>query len=147
MRNVVRFTLAAVVCALVVLPVAGQGRTAAFVDASATSGNPVLTAHVEDDYTIELRDPDGINLDQRTLPAGTYTVEVDDNSTFHNFHLLGPAVVSCEPTPPPPALPCQTDIANTGHETWTVTFQPEAATYQCDPHVGIMEGQDRKSVV
>ena len=55
---------------------------------------PVLTAHVDDDYTIEMRDPDGALLNEfHGLPAGTYTLEIDDNSTFHNFHLFGPGNV------------------------------------------------------
>ena len=128
-KNAVRLTLAALVCAL-------TGAVPLAVHASRPATFPVLTAHVEDDYTIELRDPQGINLDGRTLPAGTYAVEVDDNSTFHNFHLYGDAVASCSPSPPD----CRTDVQGTGHETWTVVFQPGPATYVCDPHSDIMRG-------
>ena len=50
---------------------------------------PVLTAHVDDDFTIDLKDPNGQSLNGGTLPQGAYTLELDDNSTFHNFHLTG----------------------------------------------------------
>ncbi len=89
MKHVVRLALAGLLCALV-------GAVPISVQASPAGGNPVLTAEVHDDYTILLKDPEGIDLDGRTLPAGTYTVEVDDFSTFHNFHLLGAAWSSCD---------------------------------------------------
>ena len=56
MRTAVRLVFAALACALIVF---GPGS----VHAASPSTNLVLTGHVEDDYTIELRDPDGINLD------------------------------------------------------------------------------------
>lgn len=97
------------------------------VRAGGTSANPVLTGSVGPGYTISLKDPDGNELSGKTLSEGTYTVEIDDLSTAHNFHLFGPGV-SC------PVGQCQTSVPGTGHETWTVTFRPGAATYQCDPH-------------
>ena len=38
---------------------------------------------------ISLRDPQGNDLNGQTLQAGMYTVQVDDTSTTHNFHLEG----------------------------------------------------------
>ncbi len=87
-----------------------------------------LTGDVGPDYTIHLRDPDGNDLDGGTLPAGTYTVEIDDLSEIHNFHLFGDAVECVPPST------CQTDVAGTGHEVWTVNLTPGTAEYQCDPH-------------
>ena len=69
---------------------------------------PVLTAHVEDDFTIELNDPNGQNLDGGTLPEGAYTLELDDNSIDHNFHLTGGSV-SCVPR-----QSCASDVETTG---------------------------------
>jgi plastocyanin len=57
------------------------------------------------------------------IPAGTYTIEVRDRSRLHNFHLFGPGVDR------------ETTIAETGTETWTVTFRNEARyTFLCDAH-------------
>jgi len=103
---------------------------------------PVLTAHVEDGFTIELRDPNGQNLDGGTLPKGSYRLEIDDNSAFHNFHLLRPfslgalsSTVSCVPI-----SSCATDVSRTGHETWIVNFTPGPVRYLCDPHAEFMRG-------
>ena len=103
---------------------------------------PVLTAHVEDGFTIELRDPNGQNLDGGTLPKGSYRLEIDDNSAFHNFHLLRPfslgslaSTVSCVPI-----SSCATDVSRTGHETWIVNFTPGPVRYVCDPHAEFMRG-------
>jgi hypothetical protein len=126
-RHIVRFALAALVCALV-------GAVPLSVPASTTPAFPVLLGHVGPNTQIGLLDPDGVELDGRTLPAGTYTVEVDDSEVGHNFHLLGDAIVSCDPPG------CTTTLEETGHFTWTVTFQPGPATYQCDPHSGFMIG-------
>ena len=81
---------------------------------------------------ISLRDPQGNNLNGGTLPAGTYTVQVDDTSTLHNFHLEGPGVQCVPPSD------CMTDPAEVGRETWLVNFTPGSVTYHCDPHPDIM---------
>ncbi len=47
---------------------------------------------------ISLLDPQGNDLNGGTLPAGTYTVQVDDTSTLHNFHLDGPGVQCVPPS-------------------------------------------------
>ena len=52
----------------------------------------------EGDSEISLRDPQGNDLNGGTLPAGTYTVQVDDTSTLHNFHLEGPGVQCVPPS-------------------------------------------------
>ena len=58
-----------------------------------------LTGDVNEDFSIHLRDPDGNDLDGGTLPAGTYTVAIDDNGSIHNFHLFGDAVSVWRPRP------------------------------------------------
>ena len=64
------------------------------------------------------------------LAPGTYTIEVDDQSDMHNFHLTGPGGVDET-----------TGVSETGMSTWEVTFQEEGSYhYQCDPHASSMNG-------
>jgi hypothetical protein len=93
-----------------------------------------LTADVNPDFTIHLKDREGRELDGRTLPPGTYTVAVDDNAGLHNFHLFGDAVECVAPST------CSTDISGSGHEVWTVNLRPGTATYRCDAHSSTMHG-------
>ena len=92
-----------------------------------------LTGLIQDEggSEISLRDPQGNDLSGGTLPAGTYTVQVDDTSTLHNFHLEGPGVQCVPPSD------CMTDPAGLGRETWLVNFTPGSVTYHCDPHPNI----------
>ena len=62
------------------------------------------------------------------LTAGTYEIQVHDNSTFHNFHLNGPGVDQ------------STEIDYEGHATWTVTFTDGVYKFVCDPHASFMKG-------
>jgi hypothetical protein len=62
------------------------------------------------------------------LTAGTYEVQVHDNSTVHNFHLTGPGVDR------------KTEIDFKGTETWTVTFTDGLYRFVCDPHASFMNG-------
>src|SRR5207247_10316926 len=96
---------------------------------------PTRTGTVGPGYEIHLRDPDGNELDGRTLSQGAYRLELDDNADIHNFHLVSADAVSCIPR-----VDCATSIEGTGHETWTVNFTPGTVTYQCDPHQPIMHG-------
>jgi glucose/arabinose dehydrogenase len=98
---------------------------------------PVLTADVglNDEFTIHLHGPDGEDLNGGTLPEGSYRVEVDDYSTFHNFHFGGDRTVSCVPS-----SDCATTVDGTGHETWVVNFTPGTVEYVCDPHRSFMFG-------
>jgi plastocyanin len=71
-------------------------------------------------FTIEVSQ-DG--KDAETVEAGTYTLEVEDKSDMHNFHLIGPGVDEEV-----------TDVPFVGKKTVTVTLQKGTYTYQCDPH-------------
>ena len=102
-------------------------------DCTAAFPLPVLTASVDDNFEIHLR-LNGNELDGQTLPEGSYRLELDDNSTFHNFHLLSSAV-SCVPR-----SNCASTVAETGHQTWTVNFRPGTVVYRCDPHAEFMRG-------
>jgi plastocyanin len=61
--------------------------------------------------------------DAETIKADTYTLEVEDKSDMHNFHLIGPGVDEEV-----------TDVPFVGKKTVTVTLQKGTYTYQCDPH-------------
>ncbi len=58
----------------------------------------------------------------RMLKAGTYKIQIEDKSDFHNFRLKGPVVNKA------------TAVSFVGKRTWTVTLKPGRYTYQCDPH-------------
>ncbi len=67
-----------------------------------------------------------------SLKPGTYSITVNDRSTFHNFHLKGPGVnkatsVTFKGTP----------------KAWTVTVRKGTYTYVCDPHKSQMKGSFR----
>ena len=61
--------------------------------------------------------------DAETVKAGTYTLDVEDKSDMHNFHLIGPGVDEEV-----------TDVGFVGDKSVTVTLEPGTYTYQCDPH-------------
>ena len=63
--------------------------------------------------------------DAESVSAGTYTLKVEDKSSSHNFHLIGPGVDEEVTTVP-----------FTGDKEVTVTLKPGTYTYQCDPHAG-----------
>ena len=79
-------------------------------------------------FEIKLRQDDG--EDVQTVPAGSYTISVEDQSNMHNFHLIGPGVDEEI-----------TDVGFQGEKSVTVTLQPGTYTFQCDPHAaGGMKG-------
>jgi hypothetical protein len=92
-----------------------------------SAANPKLVATVNDNFTITLTDAAGTAV--TTLPAGTYDVEVHDNSAFHSFHLTGPGGVDKATTVP-----------GTGTTTWTVTLVAGSYHFQCDAHPATMNG-------
>jgi plastocyanin len=61
--------------------------------------------------------------DAQTVPAGTYTLDVEDQSDMHNFRLIGPGVDEEV-----------TDVPFVGEKSVEVTLEPGTYTYQCDPH-------------
>ena len=58
----------------------------------------------------------------KTLKAGKYKITVNDKSSSHNFHLIGPGVNKT------------TGVPFTGTKTWTVTLKKGSYTYRCDIH-------------
>ena len=71
-------------------------------------------------FTIEVSQN---GADAESVKAGTYTLEVEDKSDMHNFHLIGPGVDEEV-----------TDVGFVGDKSVTVTLEPGTYTYQCDPH-------------
>jgi plastocyanin len=69
-----------------------------------------------------------ISMDKTEVAEGTYTLNVDDMGTQHNFHLTGSGV------------DVKTDVAGTGKESFTVTLQKGTYTFVCDPHSSSMKG-------
>lgn len=85
-----------------------------------------LHARVGPGFTISLTDDAGAPVTK--LDPGTYEIEVEDESSQHNFHLIGPGVDRA------------TSVPGEGKETWTVTFKAGAYRYLCDPHPTSMKG-------
>jgi plastocyanin len=84
------------------------------------SASGTLDGEVGPGYTIEVSQN---GADVETVQAGTYTLKVEDKSSAHNFHLIGPGVDEAV-----------TDVPFEGEKTVTVTLQKGTYTYQCDPH-------------
>jgi plastocyanin len=91
-----------------------------------TASGSTLTASVGPGFEISLTDASG--NDVSSLTAGSYTIEVDDQSDAHNFHLTGSGVDESK------------GVDGTGTETWTVTFEAGSYHFQCDPHASTMNG-------
>ena len=97
-------------------PAAGSSSAPAAEPAGGT-----LTASVgETAFTIDLTDSSGAKV--TTLPAGTYTIQVQDPSKIHNFHLIGDGVDE------------ETSVSGVENPTWTVELAAGDYEYVCDPH-------------
>ncbi|MDQ3380049.1 MAG: plastocyanin/azurin family copper-binding protein [Actinomycetota bacterium] len=70
-----------------------------------------------------------ISVDQTSVTAGSYELEVEDLSDIHNFHLTGPGGVDVT-----------TDVAAEGTESFTVELEAGTYNFVCDPHAGQMSG-------
>jgi len=84
------------------------------------SASGALEGETGPGFTIEVKQN---GEDAESVKAGTYTLKVEDKSSQHNFHLLGPGVDTEV-----------TDVAFTGDKTVKVTLTKGTYTYQCDPH-------------
>ncbi len=94
--------------------------------APAVAAGSTLQASVGPGFEISLKSEDG--EDVTTLAAGEYRIEVDDESSEHNFHLTGIGVNE------------DSGVDDTGSSTWTVTFEAGSYHFQCDPHSSTMNG-------
>jgi hypothetical protein len=86
----------------------------------------VLKGSVGPGFDISLSTEDGQAVE--TLAAGSYTLEVDDQSDIHNFHLTGTGV------------DVKTDVGATGVESFDITVEAGTYKFVCDPHAGSMNG-------
>ena len=87
----------------------------------------IATVGTNDSQVITLTHENGATVND--IPAGTYTIEVRDRSSMHNFHLTGPGVDQ------------ETSIGAITTVTWTVTFQNnEQYRFVCDAHPTTMRG-------
>lgn len=85
-----------------------------------------LQASVGPGFEISLTSENGDDV--TTLAAGEYTIDVDDKSSAHNFHLTGSGVDE------------DSGVNEIGSSTWTVTFEEGSYHFQCDPHASQMNG-------
>ncbi len=104
---------------------AAEPSEAASEAASGAGGENVLEGTVgeegnPDAFTITLTDSSG--QDVETLPAGQYTINVNDLSEIHNFHLKGGEVDET------------TTVPETGEKTFTVDLTAGEYEAICDPH-------------
>ncbi|CAN5117848.1 hypothetical protein BH18ACT12_BH18ACT12_10880 [soil metagenome] len=97
---------------------------------ASAQGSPTrLKGEVGPGFKIEV---EKAGKDVKTLKKGTYALHVEDKSSSHNFHLIGPG------------LNKKTGVGFKGETTWTIKLKPGRYTYQCDPHaLGGMKGHFR----
>jgi plastocyanin len=92
------------------------------VPAYAKSSAVTLKGETGPGYSIEVTKA---GKDLKTIKAGTYKIKVEDKSSIHNFHLVGPG------------LNKKTSLSFKGETTWTIKLKPGKYTYQCDAHVSL----------
>jgi hypothetical protein len=109
--------IALLAVALLAVPVLAGG---------AGAQSPTLFGVVGPGFSIRLSDAAGAPVQH--LDPGSYTIQVQDQSDQHNFHLTGPGVDQA------------TDVEQIGTTTWTVTFIDGSYHFQCDPHSTTMFG-------
>jgi hypothetical protein len=110
-----------------ILVIAAGATLAALASPSIALAQTRLIATVADPMTISLRTEAGTAVTD--LPAGTYSIEVRDQSINHNFHLTGPGVDE------------RSEVETISTRTWTVTLQDRSRyRFQCDPHFASMNG-------
>ena len=93
---------------------------AAAAEAATVLTGIVGTPEDPDAFVITLTDASGQPV--TTLPAGEYSIEVQDLSDVHNFHLSGGSVDETTTVP---------EVVDT---TFDVTLAAGEDTYVCDPH-------------
>ena len=64
-----------------------------------------------------------------TLAAGDYTLEINDLSSIHNFHLTGPGDVDV-----------MSEVDEIEDEDYDVTLEAGTYDFVCDPHASQMKG-------
>lgn len=88
-----------------------------------------LKGEVYANYKIEMKT--SANRTLKTVKAGRYRIKIEDHSSIHDFHLVGPG------------LDKTTTVGGTGERFWTVTLRSGTYRFFCDPHAGQMHGSFR----
>jgi plastocyanin len=78
-------------------------------------------------FDISVATADGQSLE--TLTPGSYTLEVEDMASIHNFHLTGPGGVDVS-----------TSVAEEGTQSFQLELQAGTYSFVCDPHTSSMNG-------
>jgi hypothetical protein len=124
--------LGLVVLAATVALKVGGGSNAALSANKAVSSTMHATVRQNNDIFLTFDDGSSVGTQDRvapTIPAGTYTIRVSDDTDEHNFHIVGPGVDQSTP------------VSGSGSPTWTVTFQAGGLyRFVCDTHVDFMFG-------
>jgi plastocyanin len=97
------------------------------VAAVALADNPPLKGKVGPGFSISLRDAAGNPV--TTLQPGPVSIDVEDLSDEHNFHLTGPGV------------DVTTEVEEIGSKSFDLTLQDGTYRFVCDPHANSMRGQ------
>ena len=95
----------------------------------ATGTKLIGTVGSEDDanaYVITLTAEDGSSV--TSLTPGSYTLEIKDLSSIHNFHLTGGGV------------DVKSEVGETEDEDYDITLEAGTYKFQCDPHSSSMNG-------
>ena len=101
---------------------------AAFTATPSAPATKVLRGTVGPSFTITVKNAAGKVV--KTTKAGTYRLTVKDNSTMHDFHLIGPGINRVV-----------TSVPFTGTKTVVVKLRAgKRYTYRCDPHRFDMKG-------
>lgn len=123
---VVAFTLAASGCGGG--DESGSGDTTTTTTEPATGGTATaLKGTVGPGFDINLTTADDQPLG--TLSPGTVSLDVEDLSSAHNFHLTGPGDVDVS-----------TAVAEEGTTNFQVELQAGTYNFVCDPHASTMNG-------
>ena len=109
---------------LIRLTLASAALLALFAAEPATAATK-LVATVGPGFTITLKKA---GKKVTTLPAGAYTITVQDKSSIHNFAMTGPGIKKA------------TTVPFVGTKTWNVTLRRGKYAYVCTPHPSSMRG-------
>jgi plastocyanin len=113
-------TIAAASLAALALAACGSSSSSNSSTAAAGGATGTLTGSVGPGFVI--------SLDKTTVPAGKYTLTVNDQANVHNFHFTGAGV------------DVSTTVPEVGTKTFQVTLTAGTYKFQCDPHAAKMNG-------
>jgi plastocyanin len=91
------------------------------------SSGSALRGTVGPGFDISMTTADGQEL--ATISPGSYTLEVEDLASIHNFHLTGPD-----------GGDVSTSVEEEGTQSFDVELEPGTYTFVCDPHASTMNG-------